>query len=219
MNMKRSNFYSRILHTRILHTTLAGLALCAAATLMWAAKVGEPAPDFTGSASSGQTIHLADYRGKYVVLEWHNNGCPYVGKQYNSGNMQRLEKQWTGRGVVWLTIESSAPGKQGYVTASQENEYLAKVQASPTAAVLDPTGAIGHLYDAKTSPHMFIISPQGILIYDGAIDDKPTTDLSDVPGATNYVSLALEQSMAGKPVATPTTRPYGCSVKYADSTH
>jgi len=207
--MKPSNLYSM----------LVALALYAASTLVWAAKVGEPAPDFTGSASSGQAIHLSDYRGKYVVLEWHNNGCPFVGKQYNSGNMQRLEKQWISRGVVWLTMESSAPGKQGYVTASQENEYLAKVQASPTAALLDPTGAIGHLYDAKTSPHMFVINPQGILIYDGAIDDKPTTDVNDVPAATNYVSLALEQAMAGKPVATPVTRPYGCSVKYVDSTH
>jgi len=207
--MKRSNLFS----------ILIALALCAVSAAAWAAKVGEPAPDFTGTASSGQTIHLSDYRGKYVVLEWHNNGCPFVGKHYKSGNMQRLEKEWTARGVVWLTIESSAPGKQGYVTANEENDYLAKLQASPTAALLDPTGAIGHLYDAKTSPHMFVVNPQGILIYDGAIDDKPTTDLDDVPGATNYVSLALEQAMAGKPVATAATRPYGCSVKYAESTH
>ena len=207
--MKHSNLYS----------TLVALALCAASPAIWAAKIGEPAPNFTGTTSSGQTIHLSDYRDKYVVLEWHNNGCPFVGKHYNSGNMQRLQKQWTSRGVVWLTIESSAPGKQGYVTATEENNYLAKVQASPTAALLDPTGAIGHLYDAKTSPHMFVVNPQGMLIYDGAIDDKPTTDVSDVPGATNYVSLALDQAMAGKPVATPVTRPYGCSVKYAESTH
>jgi len=207
--MKRSNLYS----------TLVVLALCAASPVIWAAKIGEPAPNFTGTTSSGQTIQLSNYRGKYVVLEWHNNGCPFVGKHYNSGNMQRLQKQWTSRGVVWLTIESSAPGKQGYVTAGEENNYLAKVQASPTAALLDPTGAIGHLYDAKTSPHMFVVNPQGILIYDGAIDDKPTTDVSDIPGATDYVSLALEQAMAGKPVATPVTRPYGCSVKYAESTH
>ena len=190
-----------------------------ALVLVARAKVGQPAPDFTGTASSGKTFRLSDYRGKYIVLEWHNNGCPYVGKHYNSGNMQRLQKQWTGRGVVWFTIISSAPGKQGYVTASEENEYLSKMQAAPTAALLDPTGNIGHLYEAKTSPQMVVINPQGIMIYDGAIDDKPTTDLNDVPGATNYVNLALEQAMAGKQVGTPTTRPYGCSVKYPSSMH
>jgi peroxiredoxin len=198
---------------------LVALILCAAPLLIAAAKVGETAPAFTATASNGKTYRLADYRGKYVVLEWHNNGCPYVGKHYNSGNMQRLQKQWTARGVVWFTILSSAPGKQGYVTAGAENDYLAKEQASPTAALLDPSGEIGHLYDAKTSPQMVVINPQGVVIYGGAIDDKPTTDLSDVPGATNYVTLALEQSMAGNAVATPATRPYGCSVKYSDSAH
>jgi peroxiredoxin len=208
--MKRSTLFA----------TLILLGMCAALPAMWAAaKIGEAAPDFTASASNGKTIHLADYRGKYVVLEWHNNGCPYVGKHYRSGNMQKLQKEWTGRGVVWFTILSSAPGKQGYVNASEENDYLAKMQAAPTAALLDPTGEIGHLYDAKTSPQMVVISPEGTLIYSGAIDDRPTTDLQDVQGATNYVSLALEASMSGKPVQTPTTRPYGCSVKYADSGH
>jgi alkyl hydroperoxide reductase subunit AhpC len=202
-----------------LFTLLAVLLLCAAAPLLWAAKVGDPAPEFTAPASNGKTVHLADYRGKYVVLEWHNNGCPYVGKHYNSGNMQRLQKQWTSQGVAWLTILSSAPGKQGYVTANEENDYLAKMQAAPTAALLDPTGEIGHLYEAKTSPQMVVINPQGVIIYSGAIDDKPTTDLQDVPNATNYVSLALEQARAGKPVQTAATRPYGCSVKYADATH
>jgi len=192
------------------------LTLWAIPLLIAAAKVGDPAPDFTATASSGKTVRLADYRGKFVVLEWHNNGCPYVGKHYNSGNMQRLQKQWTSQGVVWFTILSSAPGKQGFVTASEENDYLAKEQAAPTAALLDPTGEIGHLYDAKTSPQMVVINPQGVVIYSGAIDDKPTTDLQDVQGATNYVSLALEQAMAGKPVQTPATRPYGCSVKYRD---
>jgi peroxiredoxin len=182
-------------------------------------KTGEPAPQFTATASNGKTVRLADYRGKYVVLEWHNNGCPYVGKHYKSGNMQKLQKEWTGRGVVWLTILSSAPGEQGYMTANEENDYITKVQAAPTAALLDPTGQIGHLYDAKTSPQMVVINPQGVVIYDGAIDDKPTTDLEDVPTAANYVNLALEQSIAGKQVETPTTRPYGCSVKYADSAH
>ena len=202
-----------------LYRPLVVVLLCAVPLLVAAAKIGDAAPEFTATASNGKTVRLADYRGKYVVLEWHNNGCPYVGKHYNSGNMQRLQKQWTSQGVVWLTILSSAPGKQGYVTASEENDYLTKEHAAPTAALLDAAGEIGHLYDAKTSPQMVVINPQGVVIYDGAIDDKPTTDLADVPGATNYVSLALEQSMAGKPVATPATRPYGCSVKYSDSSH
>jgi peroxiredoxin len=207
--MKRSTLY----------LVIAALALCTAPLLIAAAKVGEAAPAFTATASDGKIYRLADYRGKYVVLEWHNNGCPYVGKHYHSGNMQRLQKQWTARGVVWFTILSSAPGKQGYVTPNEENDFLAKEQAAPTAALLDPTGEIGHLYDAKTSPQMVVINPQGVVIYEGAIDNKPTTDLADVPGATNYVTLALAQSMAGNAVATPATRPYGCSVKYSDSTH
>ncbi|MGA3088008.1 MAG: redoxin domain-containing protein [Terriglobales bacterium] len=197
---------------------LVAMLLCALPVLA-AARVGEAAPEFTSVASNGKTVHLSDYRGKYVVLEWHNNGCPFVRKQYNSGNMQRLQKHWTGQGVIWFTILSSAPGKQGYATASEENDFLAKEQAAPTAALLDPDGVIGHLYDAKTSPHMFVINPQGVVIYDGAIDDKPTTDVNDVPGAKNYVSLALEQAMTGKPVETAATRPYGCSVKYSDATH
>ncbi|HXN27903.1 MAG TPA: redoxin domain-containing protein [Candidatus Acidoferrales bacterium] len=204
--MKRSHLY------RILGAVM----LCAVPLLIAAAKVGDAAPEFTATASNGKTVRLADYRGKYVVLEWHNNGCPYVGKHYNSGNMQRLQKHWTSQGVVWFTILSSAPGKQGYVTASEENDYLTKEQAAPTAALLDPSGDIGHSYDAKTSPQMVVINPQGVVIYSGAIDDKPTTDLQDVQGATNYVSLALEESMAGKPVKIAATRPYGCSVKYRD---
>jgi peroxiredoxin len=209
--MRRLSGFQVVFSVGLLSICVSGLAM--------AARVGEAAPDFTGTASNGKTIRLADFRGKYVVLEWHNNGCPFVGKQYNSGNMEQLQKEWTAKGVVWLSILSSAPGKQGYVTASEENAYMAKMHAAPTAAVLDPTGTIGHLYDAKTSPHMFVIDPQGVVIYNGAIDDKPTTDLNDVPGAVNYVNLALQESMAGKPVEIATTRPYGCSVKYADAAH
>ena len=181
-----------------------------------AVKVGDQAPDFTGTDSHGQTHKLSDYRGKFVVLEWHNNGCPFTKKHYESGNMQRLQKEWTGKGVVWFTVISSSPGSQGYVTADQENEYMQKMHAVPTAALLDPTGQIGHLYGAKTTPHMFVINPQGQVIYNGAIDDKPTPDPSDINGAKNYVSEALQEAQAGQPVAVATTRPYGCSVKYAD---
>ena len=181
-----------------------------------AARVGSPAPAFTGIDTHGQTHNLSDYRGKFVVLEWTNRDCPYTKKQYDSGNMQALQKQWTAKGVVWLTILSSASGEQGYMTATQENAWIAKVHAAPTAAILDPSGAIGHEYEAKTTPHMFIIDPSGKLIYDGAIDDHPTTDVSDVPLSRNYVSAALTQAMSGQPVTITYTRPYGCSVKYAN---
>ena len=182
----------------------------------FAVKVGETAPDFTGTDSHGQSHKLSDYRGKFVVLEWHNNGCPFTKKHYESGNMQKLQKEWTEKGVVWLTVISSSPGSQGYVTADQENEYIQKMRAVPTAALLDPKGDIGHLYGAKTTPHMFVVNPQGQLIYDGAIDDKATTDASDITGANNYVSDALQEATSGKAVAVATTRPYGCSVKYAN---
>ena len=183
--------------------------------LAWAVRVRETAPDFTATDSNGKVHHLADYSGKYVVLEWTNRGCPYTQKHYNSGNMQRLQREWTQKGVVWLTVISSAPGTQGYVTAVDENEYVKQMKASPTAVLLDPKGDLGHLYDAKTTPQMFVISPQGILLYDGAIDDRPTTDTADIQGAKNYLSQALEETMAGRQVSVPTTRPYGCSVKYA----
>src|ERR1700722_8922090 len=164
----------------IVQSTVFTLFMLASHLAISAAKIGQPAPDFTGTASTGKAYHLADYRGKFVVLEWHNNGCPYVQKHYNSGNMQRLQKQWTAQGVTWFTIISSAPGEQGYVTANDENTYLSKMQAAPTAALLDPKGQIGHLYDAKTSPHMIVINPQGVVIYDGAIDDRPSTNPSSL---------------------------------------
>jgi peroxiredoxin len=198
---------------RNLLCSLAVVTLLAA--LCYGQRVGEPAPDFKTTDSNGQMHQLSEYRGKYVVLEWHNNGCPYTRKHYESGNMQHLQKEWTARGVIWFTVISSAPGQQGYVTAQQENEYLKSMNAAPTAALLDPQGDVGRLYAAKTTPHMFIINPQGVLIYDGAIDSKATTDQSDIATATNYVSQALDEAIAGKSVSTPTSRPYGCSVKYA----
>ena len=194
----------------------AALAVAAALSIpAWAQRVGEKAPAFTATDSNGVHHTLSQYAGEVTVLEFHNNGCPFVRKHYDSGNMQKLQKYWTGKGVIWLTVISSAPGEQGYVTAKQENDYVKRINAAPTAALLDPKGDLGHLYGAKTTPHMFVINPQGQLIYEGAIDDKPSTDLSDIPGATNYVTLALEQAIAGKPVATTATRAYGCSVKYA----
>src|SRR5215470_5526319 len=181
----------------------------------FAVKVGESAPDFQATDSTGQVQKLSQYRGKFVVLEWHNNGCPYTRKHYESGNMQRLQKEWTSKGVAWFTIISSASGQQGFVTAQQENDYLKQMKASPSAALLDPQGVLGRLYSAKTTPHMFVINPEGVLVYDGAIDDKATTEQADIGSAKNYVSQALEEAMANKQVSIPTSRPYGCSVKYA----
>lgn len=185
-------------------------------TLAFAAKVGETAPDFTVMDTNGKMHKLSDYRGKFVVLEWHNQGCPYVKKHYNSGNMQKLQKDWTSKGVVWLTIISSAPGKQGYVSGAEQNDYMKKMNVASSAALLDPSGDVGKLYSAKTTPHMYVVDAKGTLVYNGAIDDKSGAAPSELEGATNYVSAALNEATAGKPVTTSTTRPYGCTVKYAD---
>src|ERR1700723_15980 len=168
------------------------------ATSARSAKIGSQAPDFHATDSNGKTQSLDQYHGKYVVLEWHNHDCPYTVKHYKSGNMQSLQKEWTAKGVVWLTVLSSAPGEQGYMTAADENAYIAKMRAAPSAALLDPTGAIGHEYEAKTTPDMFVIDPSGKLIYAGAIDDHATTDASDVPASKNYLSAALTEAMTGK---------------------
>jgi hypothetical protein len=200
----------------VIRVGAAAFAVTLVLSTTFAARVGERAPDFTATDSNGTVHKLSEYAGKYVVLEWHNRGCPFTAKHYNSGNMQRLQHEWTARGVIWLTVISSAPGKQGYITAADENAFLKEANAAPTAVLLDPTGALGHRYDAKTTPHMFIIDPQGTLIYNGAIDDRATTDAVDIAGSKNYVSLALGEALAGKPVSNPSTRPYGCSVKYPD---
>lgn len=180
-----------------------------------AAKVGAAAPAFSLAANSGKSVALADHRDKLVVLEWTNHECPYVRKHYESGNMQALQKEAAGQGVVWLTIVSSAPGTQGHVSAAEADELTKTRGALPTAVLLDPSGAVGKLYGATNTPHMYVIDRAGILQYAGAIDDKPTTRKSDVPGAHNYVRAALASVAAGQPVKTPITRAYGCTVKYA----
>ena len=197
---------------RLILRACALLALIASA---FAVRVGEPAPGFTAVDSNGKQQHLSDYKGKFVVLEWHNQGCPYTRSHYESGNMQRLQKEWTAKGVVWLTVLSSAPGTQGFVTPAQEKEYLKQMDAAPTDVLLDPVGTLGRLYDVKTTPQMFVIDPGGTLIYQGAIDDKPSSDKSDIARSKNYVSAALTEALAGKPVTEAATNPYGCSVKYA----
>jgi hypothetical protein len=202
--------------SKLRYTTLAVGALAVLVVSALAVKVGEPAPDFTSLDSNNKNHRLSDYKGKYVVLEWHNQGCPYTKKHYESGNMQHLQKEWTAKGVIWLTVISSAPGTQGFVTPSQENDYLKQIGAAPTAVLMDPGGSLGHLYAAKTTPHMYIVDPGGTLIYQGAIDDHPTSDPGDIKSSKNYVAAALGEAMSGKPVTDSATRPYGCSVKYKD---
>lgn len=179
-----------------------------------APKVGAPAPAFSLPDSNGKTHSLGDFKGKYVVLEWFNPGCPFVQKHYTSENMQKLQKEFTGKEVVWLTIDSSAEGKEGYLTPTEANKQIADWKMKSTALLLDPDGKVGHEYAATNTPHMYVVDPSGKLIYSGAIDNKPTANPDDVGGATNYVKVALEEAMAGKPVANAQTRAYGCSIKY-----
>ena len=197
------------------HCKLLSLALTAFTLPALAVAPGASAPDFKGTDSNGTQHSLTEYRGKFVVLEWANQGCPYDRKHYLSGSMESQQRDWTAKGVVWLSVISSAPGEQGYVTPSEENTYLKTMHAAPTAAILDPAGDIGRLYGAKTTPHIFVVDPTGKLIYQGAIDDKPTPDQEDLKGARNYLNETLTAAMSGKPVAIASTRPYGCSVKYA----
>jgi peroxiredoxin len=208
--------------TFVARTTLAGLATVAGRGMLaspaWAAgvaKVGETAPAFNTAATTGQSVSLADQRGKIVILEWTNHDCPYVRKHYDSGNMQTLQKEITTQGVVWLTLISSSPGTQGYVSPKQADELTASRKANPTAVLLDPTGVVGKAYGATNTPHMYIVDKAGLLVYAGAIDDRPTTRRADVQGAHNYVRAALEDMAAGRTVQTPVTRAYGCTVKYA----
>lgn len=196
---------------------LAAFAFCAL-TLSGAAQaapeLGKPAPDFTGTDSNGTTHKLSDLKGKIVVLEWTNPECPFVLKHYDSKNMQALQTKYTEAGVTWLSINSGAEGKQGNLTGEAANAYIKKHDAKQTAYLLDPAGEIGKLYDAKTTPHMFVIDKEGTLVYAGAIDDNDSANPADAATAKNYVSAALDEVIAGKPVTDAQTKPYGCSVKY-----
>jgi peroxiredoxin len=197
--------------------------LAATATAIFAASaaaaptIGRPAPDFKLNDANGRVVTLSDYKGKTVVLEWHNPGCPFVKKHYDSGNMQKAQAEARRDGVVWLTINSGAPGKQGHMNGAEAKTLVAQQKAQPTAYLLDPKGIVGKGYDAKTTPHMYVINPAGTLVYAGGIDDKPTPDKADIAGARNHVLAALGEVKAGKAVSVPTSRPYGCSVKYTDS--
>jgi peroxiredoxin len=190
------------------------LALSAGAAVA-GVEVGASAPDFTLTDTHGQTHQLSQYKGKWVVLEWYQPDCPFVRKHYGSGNMQALQKEFTAKGVVWLSIDSSAPGEEGNYPADKLNDIASSQGAARTALLVDADGKVGHEYGAKTTPDMYIINPDGKLVYEGAIDSKPTTSVADLKVATNYVKVALDDSMAGKSVAQTVTRPYGCTVKYA----
>ena len=198
------------------HTALAVLVTAAlAAPLAAAPVVGQPAPAFSATDTSGRKHALADYKGKLVVLEWVNHECPFVGKHYGSGNMQKLQKTYTGKGVVWLSVNSSAAGKQGHVTPEQANALTKQKGAAASAVFLDPEGTIGRAYAAKTTPHMFVIDATGTLVYQGGIDDTPSSAQADIATAKNYVQAALDALLAGRKVETPSSQPYGCGVKYA----
>lgn len=177
---------------------------------------GKPAPDFTGRLTNGETVTLSDLRGKPVMLEWTNHDCPYVRKHYGSGNMQRSQRALTEDGVIWISIISSAPGKQGYVSAAEADQLSQARGTYNDMLILDPSGEIGQLYEAKTTPQMFLIDAEGILQYMGAIDDRPSARTSSLDGATNYALQAWEQLKAGDDVSPNSTQPYGCSVKYGD---
>ena len=196
-----------------------GAALLFAGTQLHAAppagvSVDAPAPAFTLTDSQGKTHSLSDFRGKFVVLEWVNYDCPFVRKHYGSGNMQNLQKTYTEKGVVWLSVCSSAPGKQGHFSGTALTERIAKEKGNQTAYLVDADGTVGKAYEAKTTPHMYVIDPEGVLIYAGAIDNMPSTDQDDIAKAQNYVAGALDAALAGKAVATKGSKPYGCSVKY-----
>ena len=199
--------------------------MLAAFTALWviaapasaAAVVGKLAPNFVAADADGKRVRLADFRGKTVVLEWNNPGCPFVQKHYGSGNMQKTQSAAVNDGVVWLTINSGAPGKQGHMTGPEAKAFVAQAGAKPSAYLLDPRGVVGNAFEAKTTPHMYVVNKAGILVYAGGIDDKPTKNAADVKDARNHVLAALSELKAGKAVSVPTTRPYGCAIKYMDS--
>lgn len=196
--------------TAIVAACLAAVAgtACAAAT------IGQPAPAFTAIDSGGQRVSLADFKGRHVVLEWVNPGCPYVQKHYGASNMQATQKAATSRGVVWLAVNSTSPDHGDYKTPAAMTAWMQANRAAASATLMDSDGKIGQAYGARTTPHLYLIDPAGKLVYAGAIDSKPTANPADIASATNHVRQALDEALSGKPVSVASTRPYGCSVKY-----
>ena len=205
----------KIIFTALCLGALLSVTVLAENTPSKLATIGQSAPNFTLQGSDGKSHSLADYKGKFVVLEWTNPNCPFVHKFYDSNTMQGLQKKETAKGVVWLRINSAAEGNDGYQTAADLAAYAKDHHVAATASLLDPDGTVGHMYGARTTPHMFVINAKGVLVYAGGIDNTPSSDPATLATAKNYVTAALHESMAGKPVSTPTAQPYGCSVKYA----
>jgi len=196
------------------HLLVAAMLACAGAVHA-APSVGQPAPDFTLKDAAGRTVKLSDYRGKYVVLEWTNPGCPYVQKHYDSGNMAATQRDATAKGVVWLSLNSTHKAHPDYLAPAAVASWQQQRQALPTALLADEEGATGKAYGARTTPHLYIVSPQGQLVYAGGIDSIPSSSADDIPKAVNYVRQGLREALAGKPISAASTRPYGCSIKYA----
>ncbi len=199
---------------KIFAIVLAGSVFVLAGVAQAGVASGQPAPEFSLVDISGKAQKLSDYRGKYVVLEWFNSECPFVQKHYESGNMQALQARYTQKGVVWLGINSTSPNHSNYRDAARSQAILKQWKSVPTAFVLDPDGKVGLQYGARTTPHMYVIDPKGMLAYVGGIDDKPSISQRDIPTARNLVAAALDDALSGKPVSTPSAPPYGCSVKY-----
>ncbi|MFZ5565813.1 MAG: thioredoxin family protein [Pseudomonadota bacterium] len=196
---------------QLLASLIVGAALLAGAQ---AATVGQPAPDFTLKDVNGRTVRLSDYRGRHVVLEWNNPGCPFVRKHYDSGNMQALQKEAAAKNVVWLAINSTEASHGDYLPPAQLGRWMSEQKAAPAATLMDEDGSVGRAYAARVTPHMYIVDAQGRLVYAGAIDSIPSGRAEDIRTATNYVRQGLGEALAGKPVSQSTTRPYGCTIKY-----
>jgi peroxiredoxin len=216
LNYLTTSFSNPFMNKKITLTLLTSL-IASAIFALEPPPVGSAAPDFSLPDAQGQAHSLSQYKGKYVVLEWFNPECPFVKKHYGSDNMQKLQKEYTDKGVVWLTIDSNAPGTEGNLTPEQAQKVATSWKTQQTALLLDPDGKVGRAYGAKNTPNMVIINPEGKIAYEGAIDSKATPNPADIPSSTNYVKAALDQSLAGKSVSTPQTKPYGCSVKYKSS--
>lgn len=197
------------------HTILVATLIAVAPPAFAAPRVGVSAPAFTARDSNGKPVSLSQFRGKTVVLEWHNPGCPFVKKHYDGANMQRTQAAAASQGIGWLTVNSGAPGKQGHIDAAAANALVKSAKAQPASYILDPAGAAGRIYSASTTPEIFVVDPRGTLVYKGGIDDNPTANPADIPGARNHVLAALADMKAGKKVSVAETRSYGCSVKYA----
>lgn len=205
---------------KFLLTPLAPAALAAALAIaspaaLASAAVGQPAPAFTATDTSGRSVSLADFKGRHVVLEWVNPACPYVQKHYGARNMQGTQKAAVDQGAVWLTVNSTSADHGDHMAPARLAAWMQTQGAAATATLMDESGTVGRAYGARTTPHMYIIDPKGTLVYAGAIDSKPSANPADIATATNHVKVALAESMAGKPVSTPATRAYGCTIKYA----